>query len=64
MHRTIKMGAAAAKQNSGRPIVISGGTLIDATGNSPTQDALIVVDGERIKAVGRKGELAIPRKPR
>ncbi len=62
MHRTIKMGAAAAKQNSGRPIVISGGTLIDATGNSPTQDALIVVDGERIKAVGRKGELAIPEK--
>ena len=62
MHRTIKMGSAAAKRNLGRPIVISGGTLIDATGNPSIQDALIIVDGEKIKAVGRKGQLAIPEK--
>ena len=62
IHRTIKMGAAAAKTKSGRPIVISGGTLIDATGNLPIQDALVVVEGERIKAIGRKGQLAIPEK--
>ena len=43
------------------PLVIQGGTLIDATGREPIQDAVIVVEGERIKAVGKRGEVAIPR---
>ncbi len=43
------------------PLVIQGGTLIDATGRAPIEDAVIVVDGERIKTVGKRGEVAVPR---
>ena len=32
-----------------RPLVIQGGTLIDATGRPPLQDAVIVIDGERVE---------------
>jgi hypothetical protein len=41
-------------------VVIQGGTLIDGTGNAPLENAVIVIEGERIKAVGRQGEIAIP----
>ncbi|HWH79352.1 MAG TPA: amidohydrolase family protein, partial [Candidatus Binatus sp.] len=50
---------SAAQKNP--PLVIQGGTLIDATGQPPIEDAVIIVDGERIKAVGKRGEVAIPR---
>ena len=43
------------------PLVIQGGTLIDATGRDPIEDAIIVVEGERIKAIGKRGEVTIPR---
>lgn len=43
------------------PLVIQGGTLIDATGRPPIEDAIIVVEGERIKSVGKRGEVTIPR---
>jgi imidazolonepropionase-like amidohydrolase len=43
------------------PLVIQGGTLIDATGRDPIEDAVIIVEGERIKAVGRRGEVTVPR---
>ncbi len=46
------------------PLVIQGGTLIDATGRAPIEDAVIVVEGERIKAVGKRGEIAVPRNAR
>ena len=46
------------------PLVIQGGTLIDATGRTPVEDAVIVVEGERIKAVGKRGEVTIPRDAR
>jgi Amidohydrolase family len=44
-----------------RPLVIQGGTLIDATGQPPLQDAIIVIEGERIKAVGKRGDVTIPK---
>ena len=43
-----------------QPLVIDGGTLIDGTGGAPLQDAVIVVEGNRIRAVGKKGSVAIP----
>jgi imidazolonepropionase-like amidohydrolase len=43
------------------PIVIQGGTLIDATGQPPIEDSVIVVDGDRIKAIGKRGAVVIPR---
>ncbi|HLF65309.1 MAG TPA: amidohydrolase family protein [Saprospiraceae bacterium] len=37
-----------------------GGTLIDGFGGTPIQNSVILIDGERITAVGRQGELQIP----
>ncbi|MDA0315193.1 MAG: amidohydrolase family protein [Bacteroidetes bacterium] len=37
-----------------------GGTLIDGFGGTPLRNSVILVEGERIKAIGQKGSLAIP----
>jgi imidazolonepropionase-like amidohydrolase len=37
-----------------------GGTLIDGFGGPPIRNSLILIDGERIKAVGQVGTLAVP----
>lgn len=37
-----------------------GGTLIDGFGGKPLYNSVILVDGERITAVGRVGEVAVP----
>ena len=42
------------------PRVIIGGTLIDGTGASPIKDSVVIVNGEWITAVGKKGEIPIP----
>ncbi len=34
--------------------------LIDGTGKEPIRDAVIVIEGQRVKAVGRKGEVPVP----
>ena len=39
--------------NGRKPIVISNGTLIDGTGNAPTRNEAIVIQGNRIKSAGR-----------
>ncbi|MFH0343468.1 MAG: hypothetical protein ACHBNF_15390, partial [Chromatiales bacterium] len=36
-----------------RTIVISNGTLIDGTGNSPLRNEAVVIQGNRIKSTGR-----------
>jgi hypothetical protein len=46
---------------SSQSLVILGGTLIDATGKPPLENAVIVIEGERIKSVGKRGEIAIPK---
>ena len=43
-----------------RVLVLEGGTLIDGTGQPPIADAVVVVDGNRIKAVGRRGQVSVP----
>ncbi len=37
-----------------------GGTLIDGYGSTPLRNSVVIVEGERIKAVGQLGTLAIP----
>jgi imidazolonepropionase-like amidohydrolase len=37
-----------------------GGTLIDGFGGEPIQNSVVIIDGQRIKAVGTVGQLAIP----
>lgn len=42
------------------PIVISGGLLIDGTGREVIENSIVVVDRNRIIAIGRQGEVTIP----
>lgn len=49
-------GASAEAQT----LVLQGGTLIDGTGRAPIADSIVVVDGDRIRAVGRRGQVAVP----
>jgi imidazolonepropionase-like amidohydrolase len=37
-----------------------GGTLIDGFGGRPIQNSVVIIEGERVKAVGTIGQLAIP----
>lgn len=37
-----------------------GGTLIDGFGGKPLQNSVIIIEGERIKAIGQVGQLQIP----
>ena len=37
-----------------------GGTLIDGFGSTPIYNSVILIEGEKIKAVGTVGELAVP----
>ena len=58
----LPLASLTAQQTaSSPPLVIVGGTLIDATGKPPLEDAAIVIDGERIKAVGKRSEVTIPK---
>ena len=51
--------ALCAAQN--RVKVLQGGTLIDGFGGPPIRNSVIVIEGERIRAVGTMGTVAIPR---
>ena len=42
-------------------IVILGATLIDGSGRAPIKDSAIVLRGDSIVAVGRRGQVKIPR---
>ena len=41
-------------------LALAGGTLVDGTLQDPIEDSVILVEGERIVAVGRQGQIAIP----
>jgi len=41
-------------------LAIEGGTLIDGNGGTPVADSVIVVQGTKIIAVGRKGQVNVP----
>ena len=43
-----------------RALVLEGATLIDGTGRAPLADAVVVIEGSRITAVGTRGSLAYP----
>jgi imidazolonepropionase-like amidohydrolase len=49
-----------AEQQHARLKALVGGTLIDGFGGRPIRNSVILVDGERISAVGQAGQLAIP----
>lgn len=43
-----------------KAMVIEVGLLIDGTGGEPVKDAVIVIEGKKVKAVGKRGEVKIP----
>ena len=51
---------ASAQAPSPRTLALVGGQLIDGHGGPPIRNSVILIDGERIKAVGQVGSLAIP----
>ena len=52
-------GQFAQDQGSG-DLVIEGGTLIDGNGGQPVRDSLIIIRGNKIETVSRKGQSALP----
>src|SRR3972149_10387395 len=52
-------GQFAQDQGSG-DLVIEGGTLIDGNGGTPVRDALIIIRGNKIESVSRKGQVSSP----
>jgi imidazolonepropionase-like amidohydrolase len=51
--------SSLAAQASQR-LALVGGTLIDGYGGAPLTNSVVLVDGERIRAVGQVGQLAVP----
>jgi imidazolonepropionase-like amidohydrolase len=51
---------AQQKQEGVTKIVISGGTLVDVRTGQQIEDSFVLIEGSRIKQVGRAGEAAIP----
>ncbi|HXJ02495.1 MAG TPA: amidohydrolase family protein [Micropepsaceae bacterium] len=50
-----------AAQNAGASaVVIQGGTLIDGNGGAPVPNSVVVIQGNRIIAVGRAGAVQVP----
>ena len=45
-------------------IVLLGATLIDGSGRAPLKDSVVVIEGDRIVAVGRRGQVRVPREAR
>ena len=45
-------------------IVILGATLIDGSGRAPLRDSAVIIRGDSIVAVGRRGQVKIPRDAR
>ena len=48
----------AAAESSVKALV--GGTLIDGFGSTPIRNSVVIIEGERIKAMGQVGTLAVP----
>lgn len=57
---TPQQPAAQGGSARNRSLVIEGGTLIDGTGKAPLRDAVIVIEGNKIAAVGEKGKVSAP----
>src|SRR6266540_3696432 len=60
---TLILGASLSGQPAGqapKTKALVGGTLVDGFGGRPIQNSVILIDGERISAVGQVGTLAVP----
>ena len=53
------LGPVVAQQQQ-QTVVIQGGTLIDGNGGAPVPNSVVVIQGNRIAAVGRAGQVQVP----
>jgi imidazolonepropionase-like amidohydrolase len=58
--RGIGSDGSQATQSGSRLKALVGGTLVDGYASLPIRNSVILIDGERISAVGQVGSLAIP----
>jgi imidazolonepropionase-like amidohydrolase len=56
----VALAIVASQAAFGEVIVLRGATLIDGTGRPPRQNATLVIDGDRISAVGDAARLKVP----
>ena len=49
------------KEDKGKAFAITAGLLIDGNGGKPVRNAVVLVEGKRIRAVGAKSDVKIPR---
>ncbi len=56
----IALSATGAAPDTPGPVALVGGRLIDGYGGRPIENSVVIVEGGRIMAVGRVGELAVP----
>src|SRR6266850_1164247 len=49
-----------SKSTSPAVIAITGATLVDGSGREPIKDSVVIVTGDSIAAVGRRGQIKIP----
>ena len=49
-----------SQENQGHLKALVGGKLIDGTGMAPIEDAVVIIEGERISSVGQAGATPIP----
>ena len=63
MRRTLHLALLLLLALQGRTQIkaLVGGTLVDGYGGRPLLNSVVIVDGERIRAVGRVGETTIPK---
>jgi imidazolonepropionase-like amidohydrolase len=52
--------ATSAEAQSPTRVALVGGTLIDGYGGAPLTNSVVLIEGERIRAVGQIGQLAVP----
>lgn len=58
-----KLDKSSEKANSSAlPLAIVGGTIIDGTGGPPLADGVILIEGGKIMAIARSGQISIPKK--
>ncbi|MGD0965880.1 MAG: amidohydrolase family protein [Candidatus Acidiferrales bacterium] len=51
---------ASGQGGAAATTVITGGTLIDGTGTAPLKNSVIVIEGNKFKAVGKSNTVAVP----
>ncbi|AVP99799.1 Xaa-Pro dipeptidase [Ahniella affigens] len=54
------LAASVGHAMAGDHIALVGGTLIDGLGAPPIQDSVVLIDGERITAIGTQSNLPVP----